>query len=78
MIEIKVPCSFAAYDASTKKLESSIVTIGVNTSICCFQDELKDANKHILFTENVDKLITDLNVIGIKNNDGTELTTIVK
>jgi len=74
MIEIKVPCSFAAYNLDAKVLESSIITIGEKTSICYFGDELKDPNKHVIFCETCDKLITDLTTLGIKNSDNSVIT----
>ena len=45
MITISTPCSFAAYDSNTKKLASSIITIGEGTTIICNQDELDTSGR---------------------------------
>ena len=73
MITISVPCTFAAYNSETKKLESSIITIEKDTTICCNQDELKVANKNTIFTATKTELITALTALTIKNDDGTAL-----
>lgn len=73
MITISVPCTFAAYNSETKKLESSIITIGKDTTILCNQDELKVANKNTIFTATKTELITALTALTIKNDDGTAL-----
>jgi hypothetical protein len=74
MITISVPCTFAAYNAKTGKLESSIITIGENTTILCNQDELKVPDKNTIFMATKSALITELKAKSIKNDDGTEIT----
>lgn len=73
MITISAPCTFAAYNSDTKKLESSIITIDKDTTICCNQDELKIANKNTIFTAKKSDLITALSALAIKNDDGSAL-----
>jgi len=74
MITISAPCSFAAYNSETKKLESSIITITENTTISCNQDELKVSNKNTIFTATRAELIVALNNLLITNDDGTAIT----
>lgn len=74
MITISAPCSFAAYNSDTKKLESSIITITENTTISCNQDELKVSNKNTVFAATKAELITFLNSISITNDDGSIIT----
>lgn len=73
MITISVPCTFAAYNSETKKLESSIITIGKDTTICCNQDELKTPFKNTIFTATKTELITALTIMAVKNDDNSEL-----
>jgi hypothetical protein len=76
MITISAACSFASYDASTKRLTSSIVTIDDNTTIISNSDEAK-VNGDVMFCADRAKLITDLTALGIKESDGTELISFV-
>lgn len=73
MITISAPCTFAAYNAKTGKLESSIITIDKDTTICCNQDELKVADKNTIFAATKTELISLLTAKAIKNDDGTAL-----
>lgn len=74
MITISVPCTFAAYNSKTGKLESSIITIGKDTTICCNQDELKVPDKNTIFMATKTALISELKARLIKNDDETEIT----
>ena len=73
MITISTPCSFAAYDNNTKKLTSSIITIGEGTTIVCNQDELNTPGRDTAFLSTRSALVTFLKGKGIKNDDGTEI-----
>ena len=74
MITISTPCSFAAYDTNTKKLTSSIITIGEGTTIICNQDELNTSGRDTAFLSTRIALVAFLKGKGIKNDDGTEIT----
>ena len=74
MITISTPCSFAAYDSNTKKLASSIITIGEGTTIICNQDELNTSGRDTAFHSTRSALVAFLKGKGIKNDNGTEIT----
>ena len=74
MITISTPCVFAAYDNTTKKLTSSIITIGEGTTIVCNQDELNTSGRDVAFVSTRVALVALLKSKGIKNDNGTEIT----
>jgi beta-lactamase superfamily II metal-dependent hydrolase len=74
MITISAACSFAAYDNNTKKLTSSIITIGEGATILCNQDELNVSGKDTAFFANRAALVAHLKSKNIKNSDDTEIT----
>lgn len=77
MITISTPCSFASYDAKTKKLTSSIITIGENTTIISGADAVS-VNNDVMFCESREKLVADLKALSVKESDGTEIFEEVK
>ena len=74
MITISSACSFAAFDNNSKKLTSSLVTIGEGTTIVCNQDELNTSGRDVAFISTRVALVALLKSKGIKNDDGTEIT----
>jgi len=72
MITISAPCSFASYNVSTKKLTSSIITIGENTTIMSGADAAS-TNNDVMFYENRATLIAELKAKGITEDDGSEI-----
>jgi hypothetical protein len=72
MITISTPCSFASYDSSTKRLTSSIVTIGENTTIISGADAVA-VNNDVMFCDCRENLVTQLKAAGVKESDGTEI-----
>ena len=76
MITIKdTACCFASYDAVTKKLTSSIITIDAKTSIISGADDPK-VNGNVYFCSCMTDLITALSALGIKESDGSDLIDI--
>ena len=73
MITISSACSFAAFDNNSKKLTSSLVTIGEGTTIVCNQDELNTSGRDTAFLSTRAALVTFLKGNGIKNDDETEI-----
>lgn len=72
MITISTPCSYASYDAATKKLTSSIITIGEGATIVSGADA-PAVNNDVIFCDCRATLVTDLKALGVKNEDGTEI-----
>ena len=76
MITISTPCSFASYDAATKKLTSSIVTIGEGTTIVSGADAVA-LNNDVLFCDCRESLITQLKALNVTESDGSPLIEVV-
>lgn len=72
MITISTPCSFAAYDASDKKLTSSIITIGEGATIISGADS-PAVNNDLIFCDCRESLVAQLKSKGVKNSDGSEI-----
>lgn len=73
MITISTPCAFASYCAATKRLTSSIIEIGENTTITSGADA-PSVNGNVELFDTKTNLIADLKAKGIKNQDGSEIT----
>ena len=83
MITISTECTFAAYSLDKLELESSIITIGKDTTIICNQDERKDAEGKIMkgdvvFMASREDLVTFLKGKSITNADKTAITAEAK
>lgn len=63
MITISTPCSYASYDAATKKLTSSIITIGEGATIVSGADA-PAVNNDVIFCDCRATLVTDLKALG--------------
>ena len=72
MITISTPCSFASYDASTKKLTSSIITIEENTTIISGADAVS-LNNDVIFCDCRANLVASLKAKGVKESNGGEI-----
>jgi len=72
MLTISTQCAFASYDAATKKLTSSIVLIGENTTILSGADA-PAVNGNVSLCDTLVNLIADLNSRGVTNSDGSTI-----
>ena len=75
MITISTKCAYASYNASTKRLTSSIITIDENTTIVSNADE-PALNSDVMFCADRETLITDLTALGVTESDGSALISL--
>ena len=76
MITISTPCCFASYNVNTKRLTSSIIEIGENTTILSNADS-PSVNGDVAFYGTRSDLISRLNTLGVKNEDGTDIIDLI-
>lgn len=77
MLTISTKCSFASYDAVTKKLTSAIISIDDKSSIISGADEPK-VNGHVQVCSCVTDLVSALSLLEIKEIDGSDIIDITK
>lgn len=72
MITISTQCAYASYNSLTKKLTSSIILIGENTTIVSGADA-PAVNGNVSLCDSLVNLVADLQAKGVTNEDGSQI-----